>query len=144
MKYSRIHRLLRILTLIQSQRGWNAARLAGECGVDERTIYRDLHELEGAGIPVWFDQEKQGYRVRADFFLPPVQLTPEEALALAVLCEQVAEKEQIAFLRPAWRALSKIEARLPASIREELASLGQRIAVRTARATASSLQEAQP
>lgn len=134
MPYTRIHRLLRILTLMQGGRGWNARRLAQECGVDERSIYRDLKELEGVGVPCYFDRETDGYRVRSEFFLPPVQLTPEEALSLAALCEEIAGREQIPFLRPAFRALAKIEAQLPRGLRDEVARLDGHVAIQTAQA----------
>lgn len=134
MAYTRIHRLLKIVTLMQSARGWNARRLAAECGVDERTIYRDLTELEGVGIPFCFDKAADGYRVRPDFFLPPVQLTPEEALALSALCQEIGERQQIPFLRPAFRAVAKIEAQLPGSLQKEVGALEGRLSIQTAQA----------
>ena len=78
--YTRIHRLLKVLMLVQGRDGWTPGKLARECGVDERTIYRDLNELEGAGIPIEFDQAAGGYRVAKEVFLPPVHLTPDEAV----------------------------------------------------------------
>lgn len=132
MAYTRVHRLFKIITLIQSQSGWNAKRLAVECAVDERTIYRDFEELTAVGVPHYFDDRTQGYRIRPDFFLPPIQLTPEEALALAIICEEIAGKEQIAFLKPAWRALAKVEAHLPQGLREEISEVGRQIAIRMA------------
>src|SRR3954466_16318294 len=83
--YSRVHRLLKILTLIQGGGGWTPRRLSQECGTTERTSYRDLKMREAAGIPYFFDEEIMRYAVRKDFFLPPVQLTLEESLALAAL-----------------------------------------------------------
>lgn len=121
MPYTRVHRLLRIITLIQgAARSWTAAALAEACGVEERTIYRDLTELEGVGIPVRFDRSSGGYRLPPEFFLPPIQLSIDESLALAALCEQVAGAGQIAGLEPAWRALTKLTAALPAAVRDEL------------------------
>ena len=73
--YSRIHRLLKILTLIQGSKGWTPSRLAAECGTTERTIYRDMKMLEGAGIPYFYDEDAKCYSIHRDFFLPPVQLT---------------------------------------------------------------------
>jgi predicted DNA-binding transcriptional regulator YafY len=137
MPYSRVHRLFKLVTLIQSQRGWTAQRLAAECGVDERTIYRDFEELQAVGVPFYFDGESGGYRIRGDFFLPPIQLAPDEALALAVLCEQIAEPEQIAYLRPAWRALAKVQAVLPASVREEIMSVSRAVKIQTAQTNAA-------
>src|SRR5688572_16594765 len=113
--YGRIHRLLRILTLIQGETGWTSQRLAAECGTTERTIYRDMKMLEGAGIPYFYDPETKGYRVRRDFFMPPVQLTLDETLALAALAERVGKDEQIPFTGPASTAISKVRSILPQS-----------------------------
>lgn len=137
-QYTRVHRLLKVLTLIRSGqtfgRRWSAQSLAAECGVDERSIYRDLKELEKVGFPIVFDRDSRTYRVEGEVFLPPVQLDFEEALALAALCEQVAGAEQIAFLAPAWRGLSKIVAGLPSDVRDEVAKVGNAIVIRTAQA----------
>lgn len=130
----KFHRVLRLLTLIQSRRGWNAPRLAAELEVDERTIFRYLDDLEVMGIPYFFEKESDGYRIRADFHLPPIQLTADEALALSLLCSFIAEREQVPHLRPAWRALNKIEAMLPGAIRAELESAAPGFSIQTAQA----------
>jgi len=130
--YTRVHRLLKILMLVQGDGLWTPARLAEECGVGERTIYRDLKELEAIGVPLRFDQKAGRYRVERDFFLPPVQLTAQEALALSVLCEHVAEPERIPFTRPAWQAMAKIQASLPAELRDELLTTNRSIVIQTA------------
>ena len=67
-KYGRIHRLLKIITLIQAEKGWNAKRLAEVCQTSERNVYRDMQMLQGAGIPYYHDEETNGYRIRRDFF----------------------------------------------------------------------------
>jgi predicted DNA-binding transcriptional regulator YafY len=118
--------------LVQGDGAWTPARLADECGVGERTIYRDLNELERIGVPLRFDQGENRYRVDGDFFLPPVQLTAEEALALSVLCEHVAEPERIPFTRPAWQAMAKIQASLPPELRDELLAANRSIVIQTA------------
>ena len=133
--YGRIHRLLKILTLIQSGTGWSVQRLAAECGVAERTVFRDLKMLEGAGIPYFHDEEAQGYRVRRDFFMPPVELTLSESLALVALSEQIGGKEQIPFTKAAARAIAKVKGQLPARIREELAELDAHIDIKLAQAS---------
>jgi proteasome accessory factor B len=134
---SRVHRLLAIVTLVQAKPTWTAKTLAEECGVDERTVYRDLKDLEAVGIPVAFDQRTGGYRIRGDFFLPPVQLSVDETLALTLLCEEVAKPQQIPFTLPAWKALSKIQSCLPEAIRDEAAERSRSIAVRTSQAISS-------
>lgn len=135
-RYTRVHRLLRILTLIQSGPGWGPQRLADECAVTVRTIHRDMDELKAVGVPWTFDASSKGYVIDRAFFLPPVHLTLDEALALVALCEEVARNEQIPLLRPAWRAVVKLRSQLPESTRKQLAELGRFIAIRTARSMA--------
>jgi proteasome accessory factor B len=133
--YSRIHRLLKILTLIQGNNGWTARRLAVECGTTERTIYRDLKMLEGAGIPYFFDERDKGYRVRRDFFMTPVQLTLDETLALAALAEQVGGGEQVPFTQAASKAIAKIRGVLPPRLRDELEKIEQHVAIKLSAAS---------
>ena len=132
--YSRIHRLLAILTHLQSGcagggGAWTAAKLAREFDVTERTIYRDLDVLRGAGIPCDFDEDAGGYRVRRDYFLPPVDLTPKEALALVAIGEQVAHREQIPLLGAAFSAIAKVRCNLPADLQDEVAGFGSHVAI---------------
>jgi len=133
--YGRIHRLLKILMLIQGESGWTAKRLALECGTTERNVYRDLQMLEGAGIPYSFDKETGGYKVGRDFFMPPVSLTLEESLALVALAEHVGGKEQIPFMEPAAKAISKVRCSLPQKVQDELAKLDDRLAIQLAAAS---------
>ena len=136
-RYTRIHRLLRILTLIQSQRGWTAKALATECGTVVRTIYRDMLELEGAGVPCYHDEQAGGYRVRKDFFLPPVELTLDESLALLVLAGRIGAGDQVPFTRPASMAVSKVRAALPTKIRDYVDEADRHIDIHLARAAAA-------
>lgn len=135
--YTRIHRLIRILTLVQSGPGWNAPRLAKELSVTERSVYRDLKALEDTKVPLVFDERTDGYRIAGDFFLPPVHLTGDEALALTLLCEHIAGKDQIGMMRPAWKAMAKVRALLPAELRKELEALAGAVTIQTAAAAQS-------
>jgi proteasome accessory factor B len=132
--YSRIHRLLKICTLIQGGSGWTARRLALECAATERTIYRDLRILESAGIPYFFDDEKKCYSIRRDFYMPPVQLTLDETLALAALAEHVGGREQVPFLKPAVRAIAKVRGQLPPGLRQALERIESHVAIQLAAA----------
>jgi predicted DNA-binding transcriptional regulator YafY len=58
--------------------------MAQELEISERTVYRDLEVLEFAGVPWYFDDEDQCYRVRADFRFPTLGLTDEEAAGQAL------------------------------------------------------------
>lgn len=122
-KYSRIHRLLKILTLIQSGPGWTAGRIAEQCAVSKRTVYRDIQILDAAGIPILFDPENPGYRVRQDFFMPPVDLSADESLALVTLGDRIGRQEQIPFTAAAARAVAKVKKQLPAPLQKEIDQL---------------------
>ena len=131
-QYGRIHRLLRLLTLIQSGR-WNAEQLAHECGTTVRTIYRDLKMLEGAGVPYYFDAERGAYCIRGDFFMPPVELNIEESLALIAAANQIGGREQIPFLGPLERVAQKILTHLPGALREQAEMVRPHIEIDLAR-----------
>lgn len=80
----RIARVLRILNLIQSRGRWNVSAIAQELGCSARTVHRDLNVLEFCGVPFYFSEEEQCYRVRSDFRFPTLMLNEEEALGQAI------------------------------------------------------------
>lgn len=134
-----LHRLLRMITLLESSPGWTVAKLAKEFDVKDRTIFRDIKKLQGCGVPIESMRGRGGvggYRIHGEFFLQPVQLTAEEALALTALAESVAEREQIAFLRPAHRAVAKIRAQLPADVIETVETVRSSVVIHTAASSA--------
>ncbi len=133
--YARLHRILKIISLIQGQSGWNAKTLAAECGVTQRTIYRDMEMLEGAGIPYFYDPEAKSYRIRRDFFMKPVELTLDEALAIIALGEHIGGGQQIPFTRAATRAVAKIRSQLPDKMRRQLEGLETHLAIKLAATT---------
>jgi predicted DNA-binding transcriptional regulator YafY len=64
-------------------RGCTAERLAAEFGVSVRTVKRDLAALENSGAPIWSRPGPGGgYGLAAGANLPPVSLTPTQAVAL--------------------------------------------------------------
>jgi predicted DNA-binding transcriptional regulator YafY len=133
--YVRIHRLLRIVILISGEKGLNATRLAERCETSVRNIYRDLQVIETTGIPVSHDRETDGYVIRRDFFLRPVDLTLQEAMALLILAREVGANEQIPHVAQAKRAAEKLLAILPRSIAEVLNELMPCTAVALARSS---------
>lgn len=77
----RLARVLRVLELIQGSGHWNAQTIARELEVSERTVYRDLQILTAAGIPWYFDDYSQSYRIREGYRgrLPKVMPEREDA-----------------------------------------------------------------
>ncbi|MEX0776840.1 MAG: WYL domain-containing protein [Phycisphaeraceae bacterium] len=125
--YSKVHRLLRLLMLMQQGRAGSAANLASALGVTERTVYRDLAVLTDLGIPHYLDEETGGYRIRRDYFLPPLHLSASEALAILALAEGVGRTEQIALTGPAATAIERIRTQLPARVIDELGDIDRHI-----------------
>jgi len=126
----RLHRVLKIITLLQGCRTYNAEQLAAECGVSRRTIYRDLNMVERAGIPFSFDSKSGGYQVNASGLLPAVNLSLEEALAIVLLASELGKTGRLPLFQPARDAAAKIESALPLGLRATLGSLMKHMAVR--------------
>ncbi len=78
----RLHALSEMLRR-NGSRGCSAERLAREFGVSVRTVKRDLAALENSGAPVWSRPGPGGgYGLAAGASLPPVSLSPAQAVAL--------------------------------------------------------------
>ncbi len=127
MKASRIYRLMRIVTILRSGRTYTANDLASELEVSRRTVFRDLNMLEMAHIPYYFDQDKNGYRINDHFFLPPVNLTLTEALAVLLLTGSVRKGTKLPLVSDGARAAIKIQSVLPPVIRKELGGMVDRL-----------------
>ena len=68
----------------RAPRPMRAAELAARFEVSTRTIERDLLALQEAGVPIWAQPGTGGgYSLNPATTLPPLNLTPEEAVALA-------------------------------------------------------------
>ncbi len=117
MKHNKINRLIRLLTALQSGRNYGADDLAEIFGTTKRTVYRDLKELKSIGIPCRYDPQKCGYTIDPQFFLPPVDLSLQEALGLLMLVHNAGDYIQAPFRSAALLAALKIESNLPAEIR---------------------------
>ncbi len=133
--YTRVHRLLRLIAAIQSKRGLDAADLARLCEVHQRTVYRDLETLNGSGVPCSYDADERGYRVAPGFFMPPIEFTFEEAMAIVALLEEVGDGAQIPFLGAAARAAEKLRSQLPAAVLDSVEPIDGHIQIDLARSS---------
>ncbi|MGA2060320.1 MAG: YafY family protein [Thermoguttaceae bacterium] len=120
MNLARIHRLLNLISLLQAGKGYHVEGLAQECGVSRRTIFRDLDLLRSSGVPLRYDEDQQQYHIAGNNYLPPTNFTPEEALALIVLCHEMGDRAGLPFLNPARAAAVKLESALPGRLRDQL------------------------
>jgi len=130
MKISRLHRVLRLVTALQTGRVKSAAELARECAVSRRTIYRDLVLIDRAGIPFFYDAGAGGYQMHPTGLLPPINLGLDEAMALVLLASELGRTGQLPLFQPARDAAAKIETSLPLALRASLGSVLPRMALR--------------
>ncbi len=117
MKPTKIGRIINLLTALHAETNCNADSLAQLFKTSRRTIYRDLKDLKAMGIPYCYDHAKKGYIMDRSFFLPPTDLTLQEALGLLLLVHKSAKNPQIPFRHSALLAALKIENNLPPGIR---------------------------
>lgn len=129
MSVSRVYRLLRLVTMLQGRRSYTVNELAEELQVSRRTVFRDMNMLEMAHIPYYYDPDTKGYRISRHFFLPPLNLTFGEALAMLVLTGQARGSKRRPLLGQAIRAGIKLENALPAPVRRHVGQLMDRMRV---------------
>jgi predicted DNA-binding transcriptional regulator YafY len=93
----------------------SASWLARRFEVSVRTIERDLDALRESGVPIWAEPGRTGgYALDRDRTLPPLALTPGEALSIVVALRSA---EGSPFARAARSAAQKVLATLPADVR---------------------------
>ena len=120
----RADRLFRIVQLLRSGRLKTARVLAERLGVSERTVYRDIRDLQLAGQPIE-GEAGVGYTLRRDFDLPPLLFTSQELTSLVLGARLVQCWGGLESGEGARAALARIEAVLP----PELAARLDRIAL---------------
>jgi predicted DNA-binding transcriptional regulator YafY len=113
MKTSRMHRLLKSITLLRSGRLFDADTLATELRVSRRTLFRDLRLLEDVGVPCRFEHRDKTYSISGSMFLPALHLSLEEALALLLVTRKFLSPQVHPMYQQAVGAALKIESVLP-------------------------------
>lgn len=116
----RADRLFQIVQYLRGGRLVTAAMLAERLEVSERTIYRDIADLQSTGVPI--DGEAGiGYIMRSGFDLPPLMFTRDEIVALVTGARMVKAWGGTSMIAAAEEALVKIEAVLPEKERVRVA-----------------------
>ncbi len=112
----RADRLFQIVQLIRGRRLTTAAYLARRLEVSERTIYRDVADLQHQGVPIE-GEAGVGYRLGAGFDLPPLMFTHDEARALVASVRMAQVWQDPALVQAGEIALGKILSVLPPAAR---------------------------
>jgi predicted DNA-binding transcriptional regulator YafY len=111
----------------RAPRRMRASELAARFEVSTRTIERDLLALQEAGVPIWAQPGPGGgYGLNVETTLPPLNLTPAEAAAIAT---SLAATRSMPFAEAGRSALLKLSAAMAGASKESAARLVSQIRV---------------
>jgi predicted DNA-binding transcriptional regulator YafY len=116
MSMNKTDRLLSIIIELQRKKWQRAEDLAATLEVSVRTIYRDIQAISEAGVPV-IGSTGVGYSLMEGYFLPPVNFTVEEAVAILIGTDFVERSLDTEYSVTADASRRKVEAVLPETIR---------------------------
>jgi predicted DNA-binding transcriptional regulator YafY len=111
----RADRLFRIVQLLRRRKQSTARDLAELLEVSERTVYRDVADLIGCGVPIR-GEAGVGYAIERGFELPPLMFTADEVEALALGARAVQSCGDETLAQAARQVLAKVEVALPAGL----------------------------
>ncbi len=103
----RADRLFQVVQLIRGRRLTTAAWLAERLEVSERTVYRDIAQLQHQGVPIE-GESGVGYRLGRGFELPPLMFTRLEAQALVAAVRVASEWLDSAYAAASHEALGRV------------------------------------
>ncbi|ORC22111.1 hypothetical protein A7979_00960 [Rothia nasimurium] len=116
-------RALELLGLLQNRRHWPGDELARRLGVSQRTLRRDVNDLQKLGYPIITTRGTGGgYQLGSGASLPPLVLSEDEAAAVVLGLKEVASGHPTSG-DAAVSAMAKIVQVLPARIRRRIDSL---------------------
>jgi predicted DNA-binding transcriptional regulator YafY len=118
----RADRLFQIVQTIRGRRLTTAAHLAERLEVSERTVYRDVADLQAQGVPIE-GEAGVGYRLGKGFDLPPLMFTTAEAQALVAAVRVAQTWLDPALAAASADALSRVMSVLPSAERAAAESL---------------------
>ncbi len=118
----RADRLFQIVQTIRSRRLTTAAFLAQRLEVSQRTLYRDIADLQRQGVPIE-GEAGVGYRLGAGFDLPPLMFSQDEAKSLVAALRLAQAWLDPGLALEAESALGKVLSVLPPAVRVAAQSL---------------------
>jgi predicted DNA-binding transcriptional regulator YafY len=125
---NRIDRLSAILIQLQSRRLVKAQHLADKFSISLRTVYRDVHALQEAGVPV-IGEAGTGYSLMEGYKLPPVMFNEDEASALLTAAKLMQSKTDASSAKHYSSALDKIKAVLRLTEKDHMEEIDEHVMV---------------
>lgn len=122
----RLYALVEELRVV-APRPRSATWLAERFEISSRTVERDISALQQSGVPIWAEPGRTGgYCLDPVHSLPPVNFTPDEAVALAIALQRM---KGTPFRAPAASALRKLVAAMAPADVDAAGALVERIHV---------------
>jgi predicted DNA-binding transcriptional regulator YafY len=118
----RADRLFQIVQTSRGRRLTTAAQLSERLEVSERTVYRDVADLQAQGVPIE-GEAGVGYRLGKEFDLPPLMFTTQEAQALVAAVRVAQIWLDPALAAASADALSRVMSVLPSAEADLLRSV---------------------
>lgn len=115
----RSDRLFQIVQIIRHRQWTTAAYLAERLGVSERTIYRDMQDLQLSNVPV-ISEAGFGYQLDQSFNFPPLQFTEEELTALVLGLQLTTQCTDQQLQRAAESLLNKVKENIPTRLLKQI------------------------
>jgi predicted DNA-binding transcriptional regulator YafY len=116
----RADRLLRIIQILRRhRRPVKGQSMAEELEVSLRTLYRDIADLIGDGVPIR-GEAGVGYVLGQGYDLPPLMFTTDEVEAVMLGLRWVMRRGDRDLVRAAQDAVAKVGTVLPADLRNVL------------------------
>ena len=125
---NRFDRVTAILIQLQAKRVVTGPALAKQFSISLRTIYRDLHTLELAGVPIC-GEPGVGYSLADGYRLPPIMFTFQEAIALLTAEKLAAQLTDSTTALLSSGAMDKLRAVMRKSDRDQIELLSPSIRV---------------
>jgi predicted DNA-binding transcriptional regulator YafY len=118
----RADRLFQIVQYLRGGRLVTAGQLAERLEVSTRTVYRDIADLIGSGVPVE-GEAGVGYVMRDGYDMPPLMFSHDEIVALVAGARLIRAWGGASMAAAAEEALVKIGSVLPDAARERADSV---------------------
>lgn len=117
-------RTMALLGLLQARSEWAGEDLRARLEVSERTLRRDIDDLRSLGYGIEATRGRHGgYRLGPGAAVPPLTLSREEAVAIAVGLRAAALGAVTGMEEVAASALAKLEQSLGSAMRQQISDL---------------------